>query len=59
MMSEKTRRDIENSMGNFLTADSRSWSSNQEKFMRISVDIPLDKPLRHCGVIANPEGEIY
>ena len=40
-------------------ADSRSWSSDQAKFMRIRVDIPLDKPLRRCGVIASPKGEIY
>ena len=46
-------------MGNFFMADSRSWSSDQAKFMRIRVDIPLDKPLRHCGVIASLEGEIY
>ena len=58
MMSEKTERDIGNSMGNFLMAYSRSWSSDQAKFMRIWVDIPLDKPLRRCGVIASPEGEI-
>ena len=59
MMPKNTGRDIGNSMGNFLMAGSRSWSSNQAKFMRIRVGIPLDKPLRHCGVIASPEGEIY
>ena len=46
-------------MGNFFMADSRSWSSDQANFMRIRVDIPLDKPLRHCAVIASREGEIY
>ena len=59
MMSEKTGRDIGNSMENFFMVDSRSWSLDQEKFMRIRVDIPLDKPLRGCGVIASPEEEIY
>ena len=46
-------------MGNFFMADLRSWSSDQAKFMRILVDIPLDKPPRRCGVIASPKGEIY
>ncbi|KAL4627278.1 hypothetical protein ACB092_05G156700 [Castanea dentata] len=59
MMLEKTGRDIGNSMGNFLMADSRSWSLDQEKFVRIRVDIPLNKPLKRCGVKASPEGEIY
>ena len=59
VMSEKTGRDIGNSMGNFLMADSRSWSLDQEKFEDFRVDIHLDKPLRVCGVIASPEEEIY
>ena len=59
MMSEKIGRDIGNSIGNFMAADSKSWSSNQGKFMRICVNIPLDRPLRRCGVVASPEGEKF
>ena len=42
MMSEKIGRDIGNNIGNFMATDSRSWSSDQVKFMRIRVNIPLD-----------------
>lgn len=59
MMSEKIGRDIGNSIGNFMATDSKSWSSNQVKFMRIYVNIPLDRPLRRCGVVASPEGEKF
>ncbi|XP_030924553.1 uncharacterized protein LOC115951510 [Quercus lobata] len=59
MMSEKIGRDIGNSIGNFMAADSKSWSSDQTKFMRIRVNIPLDRPLRQCEVVASPEGEKF
>ncbi|KAL0001410.1 hypothetical protein SO802_015191 [Lithocarpus litseifolius] len=55
----KIGRDIGNSIRNFMAADSRSWSSDQAKFVRIRVNIPLDKPLRRCGVVASPEGEKF
>ena len=59
MMSEKIGRHIGNSIGNFMAADSRSWSLDQAKFMRIRVNIALDKPLRRCGVVASPEREKF
>ena len=59
MMSEKIGRDIGNNIGNFMATDSRSWSSDQVKFMRIRVNIPLDQPPRRCGVVASPEGEKF
>ena len=57
MMTEKLGRDIGSSLGVFIIADTRSWSADQAKFMRIRVNIPIDKPLRRCGTVVNPEGE--
>ena len=59
MMSEKIGKDIGNSIGKFVIADSRSWSSDQAKYMRIRVKIPLNKSLRRCGVVASLEGELH
>ena len=58
-MSKKTGKDIGNSIGKFVMADSRSWSSDQAKYMRIWVKIPLNKLLRWCGVVASPEGKVH
>ncbi|KAK9987791.1 hypothetical protein SO802_028030 [Lithocarpus litseifolius] len=57
MMTEKLGRDIGSSLGVFITADIRSWSADQAKFMRIRVNIPIDKPLRRCETVVSPEGE--
>ena len=57
MMTEKLGRDIGSSLGVFITADTRSWSADQAKFIRIRVNIPIDKPLRRCGTVVSPEGE--
>ena len=51
MMSEKIGKDIGNSIGKFVITDSRSRSSDQAKYMRIRVKIPLNKSLRRCGVV--------
>nr|POE59835.1 hypothetical protein CFP56_67277 [Quercus suber] len=59
MMSEKTRKDIGNSIGKFVMEDSRSWSSDQAKYMRIRVKIPLNKSLRQCGAVASPKGVVH
>ena len=37
--------------------DKRARQSKQAKFMRIRVDIQLDKPLRRGGRMASVEGE--
>ena len=42
-----------------MAADARSWMLDQAKFMRIRVNLPLEKPLRRCGKVASPEGEIF
>ena len=56
-MSEEVGREIGNKVGQTIEVEKRSWQDNQARFMRIKVDIPIDKPLRRGGHIANAEGE--
>lgn len=58
IMAEKIRKEIDSNLGIFMVVDARSWMSNQAKFMRIRVNLPPEKPLRRCGKVASPEGEI-
>ena len=56
-MTEKVRMEIGNRLGCFIEVDKRSWQYDQAKFMRVKVDLPIDKPLRRGGHITNTEGE--
>lgn len=56
-MSEEVGKELGNSLGKFIESDRRLSQSDQAKFMRIRVDLQLDKPLRHKGKIASMEGE--
>ena len=55
-MSEDARKDIGSRLGKVLEVDKRSLQVEQAKFMRIWVEIPIDKPLRKGGNITNAEG---
>ena len=56
-MFEEVGKEIGNKVGQTIEVDKRSWQDDQAKFMRIKVDLPIDKPLRRGGHIANAEGE--
>lgn len=56
MMDEELGRELRNSLRKFIEIDKRFGQDDQAKFMRIRVDLPLDKPLRRGGKIANAEG---
>lgn len=58
-MSEEVGRDIGNSIGRFIEMDKHASQSDQAKFMRIRVDLPIDKPLRRGGNIVGLEGEKF
>jgi len=58
-MSEVVGRDIGNSMGRFIEIDKRANQSEQAKFLRIRVDLPIDKPLRRGGNIVGMDGDKY
>ena len=57
LMTEDTGRDIRNRIGNFLEANKRSWQLDQAKYMRVRVELPLNKPLHRGGYLMSVEGE--
>nr|POE61408.1 hypothetical protein CFP56_44035 [Quercus suber] len=58
-MSEEVCKDLGNSLGRFIETNRRTGQSGQAKFMRVRVDLQLDKPLRGGGKIASVEGEKF
>ena len=58
-MTEVVGRDIGNNMGRFIELDKRANQSDQAKFMRIRVELPVDKPLRRGGNVVGMEGDKY
>ena len=57
LMSEEVGRKLGNSIGRFIEMDRQARQSEQAKFMRIRVDLQLDKPLRRGGRVAIVVGE--
>ncbi|XP_050255078.1 uncharacterized protein LOC126700960 [Quercus robur] len=45
LMSEEVGQDIGRSLGCLIEVDKRACQLDQAKFMRIRVDVPIDKPL--------------
>ena len=46
-------------MGRFIELDKRANQSDQAKFMRIRVELPVDKPLRRGGNVVGMDGDKY
>ncbi|XP_030930846.1 uncharacterized protein LOC115956678 [Quercus lobata] len=55
-MSEDTGKDIGSRLGRYVETDTRSWHFDQAKFMRVRVELMVDKPLRRGGYITSPKG---
>ena len=56
-LSEDVGKDLGNSLGRYLETDKRIWLTEQARFLRIQVEIPLNKPLRRGGNILSLDGE--
>lgn len=50
-MNEEVGKELGRKLGNVIDVDKRSMQANQAKFLRIKVDLPIDKPLRREGYI--------
>ena len=59
LMSEEVGQDIGRSLGRLIEVDKRACQSDQTKFMRIRVDLPIDKPLRRGGNVVSKDGEKF
>ena len=59
LMTEVVGRDIGNSMGRFIELDKQANQFDQAKFLRIRVELPVDKPLRRGGNVVGMEGDKY
>ena len=55
-MFEDAGKDIGSRLGRVLEVDKRSLQAEQAKFMRVQIELPIDKPLRRGGNITNVEG---
>uniref|UniRef100_A0A7N2QZ38 CCHC-type domain-containing protein n=1 Tax=Quercus lobata TaxID=97700 RepID=A0A7N2QZ38_QUELO len=51
------RKEIGSKLCTFLEVDRRSWQSDQAKFMRVRVELEIDKPLRRGAYIVSSEEE--
>ena len=45
LLVEEVGRDIGSGLGEVLEVDLKAFSSNQARFIRVSVELLLDKPL--------------
>lgn len=57
LMSKEACRDIDGGLGKVVEIDNKAFSSEQARFVRVRIELTLDKPLRRSGVVANPEGD--
>ena len=56
-MSKEIGRDIGSKIGRIIEVEKRSLQADQEKFIRIWIDLPIEKPLWKGGYVSNEEGE--
>ena len=50
-MTEEVGRDIGGKIGRVMEVDKRSWQADQAKFMRVRVELPIEKPLRRGDIL--------
>ena len=58
IFSEEVGYDIGMSIGRVVEVEDKGFTSDQARFIRIRVEIPLNKLLRRGSQFKNPEGEV-
>ena len=56
-MSLDVGKEIGSKLGTFMEVDRRSWQSDQAKFMRVRVELEIEKPLRRGAYIVSSNEE--
>lgn len=57
LIIEEARRDIGSGLGRVVVVDSKALTVDQARFLKIQIEIPLDKPLRRGGPMIILEGD--
>lgn len=57
LMNVEVGRDIGGGIGNVLEVDCKAITSDQARFLRVRVEVPLSKPLRRGAPILSPDGD--
>ena len=58
LINEEAGSDIGWTIGKLVEVDCKAFNSDQSRFLRIRVEVPLNKPLKCGGPVSSPEGEI-
>ena len=58
LFSEEVGQEIGRGLGRVVEVDWKGSNSDQARFLRIRVEIPLDKPLLRGSQIMNPKGDV-
>lgn len=58
LINEEAGSDIGRSIGELVEVDCEAINSDQSRFLRIRVEVPLNKWLRRGGPVISPEGEV-
>ena len=57
LINEEAGWEIGKGLGHVYEVDNKTFLSNQARFIRIRVGIPLEKSIRRGGLVANPKGD--
>ena len=56
LINEEAGKDIDGGIGRVLEVDCKAIVVDQARFLRIRVELPLDKPIRRGAPVLSPEG---
>ena len=57
LITEEAAHDIGQGLGKVIEVDCKALKTDQARFLRIKVEVPLEKPLRRGGPVVSPEGD--
>jgi len=57
LINEEVRKDIKSGLGWVVEVDCKAIASDQTRFLRIRIEIPLNKALRQGSPVVSPEGD--
>ncbi|KAL0007688.1 hypothetical protein SO802_009190 [Lithocarpus litseifolius] len=57
LIIKEAGRDIGQGIGRVIEVDCKAIASGEARFLRVRVDVPLDKPIRGGAPVLSPEGD--